>query len=116
MLSLGLSCALRPALSRTTIQAAARSRVQPFSTNSSARFAIFKNAVQKHSITLSPLPLYGSSRTIITDAQTVSQASSQDAWKKFAITAVRSNGTHLHLLIQVCRPPWQALSSLQKAF
>lgn len=103
MLSLGLSCALKPALPRSALQAAVRSRVQPFST----RFGTFKNVVQKP-------PPYSRSRTMITDTQTVTQASAQDVWKKFAITAVRANTMYLHLMIQVCRPPWQALSSLQK--
>ncbi|KAG8219618.1 inhibitor of apoptosis-promoting Bax1-domain-containing protein [Butyriboletus roseoflavus] len=89
MLTLGLW----PALPRTTLQAAVRSRVKPFSTNSSARFAISRNVIQKHPTTLSPLPPYRSSRTIVTDAHTVTQASSQDAWKKFAITAAAVAGT-----------------------
>ncbi|KAF8560150.1 hypothetical protein OG21DRAFT_1502492 [Imleria badia] len=42
---------------------------------------------------LSLLPASKFSRTIITDAQTVTHASSQDAWKKFAITAAAVAGT-----------------------
>lgn len=104
-----LSLAFKPALPRSALQAAVRSRVHP-----SARFGTLQNAAQKRPNALSPLPSYGFSRTIITDAQTITQASSQDAWKKFAITAVRSDSVHLRLLIQVCRPLWQALSLLRK--
>jgi hypothetical protein len=104
-----LSLAFKSALPRSVLQATVRSRVHP-----SARFGTLQNVLQKRPTAHSPLPLYRFSRTIITDAQTITQASSQDAWKKFAITAVRSNCVHLCLLIQVCRPLWQALSSLQK--
>jgi len=76
---------LRPSLSRGVLQTALRSRSQPFST---ARFGSVRNIVRN-----SPLSLYGSSRTIITDAQTVTQASSREAWKKFAITAAAVAGT-----------------------
>ncbi|KAN0100425.1 WD40-repeat-containing domain protein [Tylopilus felleus] len=52
-----------------------------------------KVVVVKRPTILSALPPYGFSRTLITDAQTVTQTSSQDAWKKFAITAAAVAGT-----------------------
>lgn len=109
-----LSHVLNPVLPRNVLRAAVRSRVQPFSTNSSTRFGALKNIFRTRPTTLSPLSPYKLSRTIITDAQVVTPASSQEAWKKFAVTAVRNNSMHLRLSIQVCRLLWQAPSSLQK--
>ncbi|KAF9245901.1 Bax inhibitor family protein [Melanogaster broomeanus] len=93
MLPIGLSCTFRPVLGRTVFQVAARSRVQPFSTNSRAGFGTFKNAFQKRPTILSPTLLSRFSRTITTDAQTVTSASSQEAWKRFGITAAAVAGT-----------------------
>ncbi|KIJ65058.1 hypothetical protein HYDPIDRAFT_88701 [Hydnomerulius pinastri MD-312] len=55
-------------------------------------FSTFRNALQKRSTILSPSLLSRFSRTIVTDAQTVTTASSQEAWKKFGITAAAVAG------------------------
>ena len=87
MLSLA-SAAFKPALSRSVFQSVVRSRIQPFS---STRYGALRNVVQKRPAIdiLSSLAPRGFSRTLVTDAQAVTPASSQEAWKKFAITAVR---------------------------
>ncbi|KIJ21973.1 hypothetical protein PAXINDRAFT_95427 [Paxillus involutus ATCC 200175] len=94
MLSI-LPSTLRPALGRNLFQVAVRSRVQPLSTslNSRAGLGTFRNALQESPPFLSPALLSRCSRTITTDAQTVTNASSQEAWKKFGITAAAVAGT-----------------------
>ena len=101
-------------LSRSVLTATVPSRIQFVSIRSSARFSTFKDVVRTRHIIHSPLSPSKFSRAIITDAQAVTPASSQEAWKKFAITAVRNGRMHHCLLIQVCRLLWQAQSSLRR--
>ncbi|KAG9314166.1 inhibitor of apoptosis-promoting Bax1-domain-containing protein [Chiua virens] len=107
---------LKPALPRSVLQATVRSRLHHFSTNASSRFGTFKNVLQKRPATLSLLPLSGFSRTIITDAQTVTSASSQEGWKKFAITAVAVAGTVIVAEAFLNRDTRDSLSATEQSY
>ncbi|KAH7886003.1 inhibitor of apoptosis-promoting Bax1-domain-containing protein [Phlebopus sp. FC_14] len=82
--------AFRPA--NRVFQFAGLPRTQPFSTTSSS-FRSLRSSLQKRPTVLSFALFPRSSRAIITDARTVTTVSSQEAWKRFAITAAVVAGT-----------------------
>jgi len=90
MLVVGLSNAFRPAVTRNVYRMIARPRVAAFSTSPKPGLGTLKSPLQKRTSLSTPILL---SRSVTTDAQTVTSASSQEAWKRFGITAAAVAGT-----------------------
>jgi len=87
MLYLGLSSTLRSSLRSNVAKAIVRPHVQPFSMRTQSNNANIRSVLQNRPTVLSPTLLSRFSRSVTTDAQTVTASSSQDAWKRFGITA-----------------------------
>ncbi|KAI6047839.1 Bax inhibitor family protein [Pisolithus marmoratus] len=90
MLILGLSTAFRPAVFRNSFRSAVRPRAAAISTGPSVGRGLLANVGQKRSSLSVPVLL---SRSVTTDAHTITAASSQEAWKRFGITAAAVAGT-----------------------
>lgn len=94
MLYLGLSSSLRYALRRNVAEAVMRPRAQPFSMRApSNNVSNIRSMLQSRPTILSPTVLSRFSRAITTDAHTITPSSSQEAWKRFGITAVMWHAT-----------------------
>ncbi|KAI6031536.1 Bax inhibitor family protein [Pisolithus microcarpus] len=90
MLILGLSTISRPALCRNVLRSAVHSRSAAFSTTPSVGRGLLANVRKQRFLLSTPVLL---SRSVTTDAHAVTATSSQEAWKRFGITAAAVAGT-----------------------
>ncbi|KAG6333058.1 hypothetical protein ID866_6035 [Astraeus odoratus] len=113
MLVVGLSNAFRPAVSRNLCRIVARPRVAAFSTSPNSGLGTLRSLPQKCTVLSAPTLL---SRLVTTDAQAVTSASSQEAWKRFGITAAAVAGTIILAEGFLNRDKRDALSPAERSY
>ncbi|KAI6135492.1 Bax inhibitor family protein [Pisolithus croceorrhizus] len=113
MLILGLSTTFRSAVCRNIFRSAVHPRSAAFSTSPSVGRGLLVNVGNKRSLLSAPVLL---SRSVTTDAHAVTATSSQEAWKRFGITAAAVAGTIILAEAFLNRDTRDALSPAERSY
>ncbi|KIK30291.1 hypothetical protein PISMIDRAFT_391940 [Pisolithus microcarpus 441] len=113
MLILGLSTISRPALCRNVLRSAVHSRSAAFSTTPSVGRGLLANVGKQRFLLSTPVLL---SRSVTTDAHAVTATSSQEAWKRFGITAAAVAGTIIVAEAFLNRDTRDSLSPAERSY